>query len=47
MKRLFLSAALVAFATQAQAGGQLDTFKFTGQSNFIPGFEDVEIIDYH
>ncbi len=44
MKRIILCASALAFATQAQAGGQLDTFKFTGQSNFIPGFEDVEIV---
>lgn len=44
MKRILLGVAAAAIATQAQAGGQLDTFKFTGQSNFIPGFEDVEIV---
>ncbi len=45
MKRiLFCASALAIAATQAHAGGQLDTFKFTGESNFIPGFEDVEIV---
>lgn len=44
MKRILLSAAALGLATQAQAGGHLETFKFTGQSNFIPGFEDVEVI---
>lgn len=44
IKRLLIGAGVAAFATQAHAGGQLDTFKFTGQSNFIPGFEDVEIV---
>lgn len=41
---LFCASALAIAATQAHAGGQLDTFKFTGESNFIPGFEDVEIV---
>jgi len=45
MKRiLFCASALAIAATQAYAGGRLDTFKFTGESNFIPGFEDVEIV---
>jgi hypothetical protein len=45
MKRiLFCASALAIAATQASAGGRLDTFKFTGESNFIPGFEDVEIV---
>jgi len=45
MKRILLCASALAIAaTQAHAGGRLDTFKFTGQSNFIPGFEDVEIV---
>ena len=44
LKRMMIGAGVAAIATQAQAGGQLDTFKFTGESNFIPGFEDVEIV---
>lgn len=45
MKRILIGvSALAIAATQAQAGGRLDTFKFTGESNFIPGFEDVEIV---
>lgn len=45
MKRILICASALAIAaTQAQAGGQLDTFNFTGESNFVPGFEDVEIV---
>jgi hypothetical protein len=45
MKRILICASALAIAaTQAYAGGRLDTFKFTGESNFIPGFEDVEIV---
>ncbi len=45
MKRILMCASALAIAaTQAYAGGRLDTFKFTGESNFIPGFEDVEIV---
>ncbi|HBK92326.1 MAG TPA: hypothetical protein DDZ68_11705 [Parvularcula sp.] len=45
MKRILICASALAIAaTQASAGGRLDTFKFTGESNFIPGFEDVEIV---
>lgn len=45
MKRILICASALAIAaTHAQAGGQLDTFKFTGESNFVPGFEDVEIV---
>ncbi|MDZ7628966.1 MAG: matrixin family metalloprotease [Parvularculaceae bacterium] len=45
MKRILIGvSALAIAATQAQAGGRLDTFKFTGESNFIPGFEDVEVV---
>ena len=45
MKRILICASALAIAaTSAQAGGRLDTFKFTGQSNFFPGFEDVEIV---
>lgn len=45
MKRILICASALAIAaTQAYAGGRLDTFKFTGESNFIPGFEDVEVV---
>jgi hypothetical protein len=44
MKRILLCAAALALASEALAGGQLDTFKFTGQSIFFPPFEDVEIV---
>lgn len=44
MKRILLGAAAFALAGPATAGGQLDTFKFTGQSTQIPGAEDVEIV---
>ncbi len=45
MKRILIGVSAIAIAaTQAQAGGRLDTFKFTGESNFIPGFEDVEVV---
>ncbi len=45
MKRILMCASALAIAaTQAYAGGRLDTFNFTGESNFIPGFEDVEIV---
>lgn len=45
MKRILICASALAIATtQAYAGGRLDTFKFTGESNFVPGFEDVEIV---
>lgn len=45
MKRILICASALAIAaTQASAGGRLDTFNFTGESNFIPGFEDVEIV---
>lgn len=44
MKRILLGAAAFALAGPATAGGQLDTFKFTGQSTQLPGAEDVEIV---
>lgn len=45
MKRILICASALAIAaTQASAGGRLDTFNFTGESNFIPGFEDVEVV---
>ena len=45
MKRILICASALAMAaSQAAAGGRLDTFKFTGESNFFPGFEDVEIV---
>ncbi|MEQ1930170.1 MAG: matrixin family metalloprotease [Parvularculaceae bacterium] len=44
MKRILFCAAAIGLATEVHAGGQLDTFRFTGQSNFIPGFEDVEVV---
>ncbi|MFN3961182.1 MAG: matrixin family metalloprotease [Parvularculaceae bacterium] len=45
MNRILICAsALAMVASQAAAGGRLDTFKFTGESNFFPGFEDVEIV---
>lgn len=45
MKRFLLCAAAVAAATPALAGGQLDTFKFTGRPSAVfAGFNDVEIV---
>lgn len=44
MKRFLLLAAALGLATQAQAGGQLDTFRFTGQSIVFAPNQDVEIV---
>lgn len=42
MKTLALACAVA--AGPAMAGGQLDTFAFTGESNIVPGFEDVRVV---
>ncbi len=44
MKKILLCATALAIASPVYAGGRLDTFNFTGESNFIPGLEDVEIV---
>lgn len=45
MKRILICASALAIAaTSASAGGRLETFKFTGESNFFAGFEDVEVV---
>lgn len=42
LKTLALACAIA--TGPALAGGQLDTFKFTGQSTIAPGFEDVRVV---
>lgn len=44
IKKISLMLAGLIVTASALAGGQLDTFKFTGQSTLVPGFEDVEVV---